>query len=184
MMLSFMEGFRRAYRLPREDWSFWGRRMRALAACSNRPGPSLVSYPRRCLWAPDRGVDDCQCRPRVAPYCDPLLAHGAMVPGSDHEHCRFDRSVPLWNAPQRTLVMGSSRLHLQYGNLVSSHAAFWVVRHAHCGLFDVLRLIWRRYCYPGLAVHHCLQRSARRRAQRVHFIATAEPSSLPPANPI
>ena len=30
MMLSFMEGFRRAYRLPREDWSFWGRRMRAL----------------------------------------------------------------------------------------------------------------------------------------------------------
>jgi membrane protein len=30
MMLSFMEGFRRAYRLPREDWTFWGRRMRAL----------------------------------------------------------------------------------------------------------------------------------------------------------
>jgi membrane protein len=30
MMLSFMEGFRRAYRLPREDWSFWGRRLRAL----------------------------------------------------------------------------------------------------------------------------------------------------------
>jgi membrane protein len=30
MMLSLMEGFRRAYRLPREDWSFWARRMRAL----------------------------------------------------------------------------------------------------------------------------------------------------------
>jgi membrane protein len=30
MMLSFMEGFRRAYRLPPEDWSFWRRRMRAL----------------------------------------------------------------------------------------------------------------------------------------------------------
>jgi len=30
MMLSLMEGFRRAYRLPREDWSFWGRRLRAL----------------------------------------------------------------------------------------------------------------------------------------------------------
>jgi membrane protein len=30
MMLSFMEGFRRAYRLPREAWSFWGRRFRAL----------------------------------------------------------------------------------------------------------------------------------------------------------
>jgi membrane protein len=30
MMLSLMEGFRRAYRLPMDDWSFWGRRIRAL----------------------------------------------------------------------------------------------------------------------------------------------------------
>jgi membrane protein len=30
MMLSLMEGFRRAYRLPLEDWGFWGRRLRAL----------------------------------------------------------------------------------------------------------------------------------------------------------
>jgi membrane protein len=30
MMLSLMEGFRRAYRLPREDWGFWERRLRAL----------------------------------------------------------------------------------------------------------------------------------------------------------
>jgi membrane protein len=30
MMLSLMEGFRRAYRLPREDWTFQGRTFRAL----------------------------------------------------------------------------------------------------------------------------------------------------------
>jgi membrane protein len=30
MMLSLMEGFRRAYRLPQEDWGFWGRRLRAM----------------------------------------------------------------------------------------------------------------------------------------------------------
>jgi membrane protein len=30
MMLSLMEGFRRAYRLPTNDWSFWGRRFRAV----------------------------------------------------------------------------------------------------------------------------------------------------------
>jgi membrane protein len=30
MMLSLMEGFRRAYQLPQEDWGFGGRRMRAL----------------------------------------------------------------------------------------------------------------------------------------------------------
>lgn len=30
MMLSLMEGFRRAYRLPRNHWGFWQRRLRAL----------------------------------------------------------------------------------------------------------------------------------------------------------
>ena len=30
MMLSLMEGFRRAYRLPRAEWGFWERRLRAL----------------------------------------------------------------------------------------------------------------------------------------------------------
>jgi membrane protein len=30
MMLSLMEGFRRAYRLPRSEWGFWERRVRAL----------------------------------------------------------------------------------------------------------------------------------------------------------
>jgi len=30
MMLSLMEGFRRAYQLPREEWGFWERRGRAL----------------------------------------------------------------------------------------------------------------------------------------------------------
>lgn len=30
LMLSLMEGFRRAYRLPRSDWGFWQRRIRAL----------------------------------------------------------------------------------------------------------------------------------------------------------
>lgn len=30
MMLSLMEGFRRAYKIPRGDWGFWPRRLRAL----------------------------------------------------------------------------------------------------------------------------------------------------------
>ena len=30
VMLSLMEGFRRAYHLPPEDWTFWGRRVRGL----------------------------------------------------------------------------------------------------------------------------------------------------------
>ncbi len=31
LMLTLMEGFRRAYRLPRNEWGFWERRIRALA---------------------------------------------------------------------------------------------------------------------------------------------------------
>lgn len=31
LMLTLMEGFRRAYRLPRSEWRFWERRLRALA---------------------------------------------------------------------------------------------------------------------------------------------------------
>jgi membrane protein len=34
VMLSLMEGFRRAYQLPSSDWSFWGRRARALLLVS------------------------------------------------------------------------------------------------------------------------------------------------------
>jgi hypothetical protein len=44
MMLSLMEGFRRAYRLPRDDWSFWGRRLRALLLVPLRWF--------RCRWPP------------------------------------------------------------------------------------------------------------------------------------
>lgn len=30
LLLTLMEGFRRAYHIPREEWTFWGRRLRAL----------------------------------------------------------------------------------------------------------------------------------------------------------
>src|SRR5258708_31843602 len=30
LMLTLMDGFRRAYRLPRNEWGFWERRLRAL----------------------------------------------------------------------------------------------------------------------------------------------------------
>jgi membrane protein len=39
LMLSLMEGFRRAYRLPREGWGFWQRRVRALLLVPISLGP-------------------------------------------------------------------------------------------------------------------------------------------------
>jgi len=43
LMLSLMEGFRRAYRLPRDDWGFWRRRARALMLVPFSLGPLALA---------------------------------------------------------------------------------------------------------------------------------------------
>lgn len=43
LMLSLMEGFRRAYRLPRDDWGFWHRRVRALMLVPISLGPLALA---------------------------------------------------------------------------------------------------------------------------------------------
>lgn len=43
MMLSLMEGFRRAYRLPRAEWGFWERRLRALLLVPMVHGPLALA---------------------------------------------------------------------------------------------------------------------------------------------
>jgi membrane protein len=43
LMLSLMEGFRRAYRLPRDEWGFWERRVRALMLVPISLGPLALA---------------------------------------------------------------------------------------------------------------------------------------------
>ena len=43
LMLSLMEGFRRAYRLPRDQWGFWHRRARALMLVPISLGPLALA---------------------------------------------------------------------------------------------------------------------------------------------
>ena len=43
LMLSLMEGFRRAYRLPREDWGLWQRHVRALMLIPISLGPLAIA---------------------------------------------------------------------------------------------------------------------------------------------
>jgi membrane protein len=43
LMLSLMEGFRRAYRLPRDQWGFWERRARALLLVPISLGPLALA---------------------------------------------------------------------------------------------------------------------------------------------
>jgi membrane protein len=65
VMLSLMEGFRRAYRLPLDD--------------SSGPG-----HPGDYLRTPNRGVDDRQLPPRAARRRAAYLAHGALGAGPGH----------------------------------------------------------------------------------------------------
>jgi membrane protein len=61
VMLSLMEGFRRAYHLPPEDWTFWGRRMRAvllvpIALVPLALASLLIVFGHQIeLWMIDRG---------------------------------------------------------------------------------------------------------------------------------
>lgn len=43
LMLSLMEGFRRAYRLPRDEWGFWERRIRAMMLVPISLGPLALA---------------------------------------------------------------------------------------------------------------------------------------------
>jgi len=62
LMLSLMEGFRRAYRQPRNDWGFWQRRS-GLAAGAHRTGSARAGHIGGDLRPPVRDVDDRQRRP-------------------------------------------------------------------------------------------------------------------------
>ena len=58
VMLSLMEGFRRAYRQPRDNWGFWQKRLRALLLVPHRAGSAVAGHPGAGLRPPDRSLDD------------------------------------------------------------------------------------------------------------------------------
>ena len=63
VMLSLMEGFRRAYRLPPESWTFWGRRVPRPAAGIHCADSAVAGLNCHRLWPPDRTLDDRKRRP-------------------------------------------------------------------------------------------------------------------------
>jgi membrane protein len=106
MMLSLMEGFRRAYELPLGDWGFWRRRRRALAAGAHRAGSAVAGHPGAGLRPSVRVVDDRQLRPRAAALRAVFLAHGALGHRDAHQHQRPGRSLSLRHKTQGALGPG------------------------------------------------------------------------------
>ena len=168
-MLTLMEGFRRAYRLPRSEWGFWERRLRALFLVL------IVLVPLALATL--------------------LLVFGRAIElwmvfktGHDLRHL----VLFLWRLARWTLAFitsltvlgtlyhfGTRRrehwLHVMPGAVAASavwfpgNACLRMVCHSHRRLHHLLWIIRRRYCHPGLALHHIIQRPARRRTQRRTF---------------
>ena len=53
VMLSLMEGFRRAYNLPQESWGFWDRRLRGILLVAHCDGSSLSRHTGGCIRTSD-----------------------------------------------------------------------------------------------------------------------------------
>jgi membrane protein len=154
MMLSLMEGFRRAYRLPLHDWGFWSRRLRALLLVPI----ALVPLSLATLVV--------------------VFGHqieGWMIDNADHElrHAviffwrmiRWSIALITSMAVLIVLYVGGAGGRYRHAVVVSGHAGLRLVRDPGSRLFHVLRIVRRRYCHAGLALHHSLQRVDRRGAE-------------------
>ena len=162
MMLSLMEGFRRAYRLPLDNWGFGQRRLRALLLVPIVLVPlslaTLVLVFGRQIeaWMIDNAGHELR---HFVLFFWRMVALGHCA---RHQHQRPRRLVPLRHPAQGALGLGGPRRRGRHAGLVPGHAGLWLVRHANRRLLDVLRLLWRRHRHAGLALHHLIQRAAGR----------------------
>jgi hypothetical protein len=171
MMLSLMEGFRRAYRIRRDGWSFWGCRLRALMLVPI----ALVPLALATLLV--------------------VFGHQIeawMIENSDHElrhMVLFFWRIVRWSIALLTsatvltavyhfgtLAAGDPRRRGRNPDLVPDYPGLRLVRHAHRRLLHVLRLLRRRHRHPRLALHHYIQRT--------HWRGDERRTLSPPRGPI
>ena len=176
LMLTLMDGFRRAYRLPREEWGFWHRRLRALLLVP------IVLVPLSLATL--------------------LLVFGHaielwIIVNAGHQL----RSIVLvlwriarWSVALATSVsvlgalyhFGTKRgehwTHVMPGAIAATVVwfpatlTFRMVRYADRRLLDVLRVIWCRRRDPHLALHHVFQRTHGCGIERRPFQRTSKSS--------
>ena len=166
VMLSLMEGFRRAYRLPPESWTFWGRRVRGLMLVFIVLVPlSLASLVivfghQIELWMVDNAGHDLRYIViffwRMVRWSVSFIAILAVLTALYHFGTRRTEHW-LWVLPGAiagTIIWFPATL--AYGWYVTTRRQL----HPH------LWLLCRRHRHPGLALHHLIQRPAGRGAER------------------
>ena len=108
MMLSLMEGFRRAYRLPRDEWGFWERRCARCCWCRLSLVPLalatlvLVFGHQIELWM-------IESRPRIAPCRAHFLAMVRWTVALRHQRRRARRALSFRHHGARSTGWGRSR---------------------------------------------------------------------------
>ncbi len=176
VMLSFMEGFRRAYRLPPESWTFWGRRARGLMLVFIVLVPlslaslAIVFGHQIELWMVDNAGHDLRYFViffwRMVRWSVSFIAIVAVLTALYHFGTRRTEHW-LWVLPGAiagTIIWFPATL--AYGWYVTSVGQL----HAH------LRLLCRRHRHPGLALHHLVQRPAGRGAERRPLLGAPDPT--------
>jgi len=171
LMLSLMEGFRRAYREPRDNWGFWQRRARALLLVPIVLVPlalaTLVLVFGRQIetWMIDNAGHELRHVVlffwRMVRWAVALLTSISVLGALYHFGTRRKEHWS-WVGPgavAATLVWFPATL-----------AFGW---YPHCRLLHVLRLLWRRHRHAGVAIHHLFQRAAGRGTERRSIPGTA-----------
>ena len=174
VMLSFMEGFRRAYRLPPESWTFWGRRFRGLMLVLLVLVPLLLASMAIVfghqieLWMVDNAGHDLHYFviffSRMVRWTVSFVAIVAVLIALYHFGTRRTEHW-AW------VASGRRRRH---PHLVPRHAGLRLVRHQRGQLHPHLRLLCRRHRHPGLALHHLIQRPARRGTEWRSLLGAAD----------
>ena len=174
VMLSLMEGFRRAYRLPPEGWSFWGRRGRALLLVPIVLVPLalaslVVAFGHQIeLWMIDNAGHELRHIViffwRMVRWTITFVAILAVLTALYHFGTKRTEHW-LWVLPGAiacTLIWFPATL--AYGWYVTTPGR----------LFQNLRIVCGRHRHAGLALYHLLQRAGRRGAERGSLLGSPE----------
>ena len=167
LMLTLMEGFRRAYRLPRNEWGFLGAAAPRAFSCLYRSGSSRAGHAAA-------GISAARSNSGWSSRRDTNCATSCFSSGGW-------RAGRLRSSPASAVLgalyhFGTRRrehwLLVMPGAVAASAVWFpatlafgWYVTRDR-RLHHLLWVIWRGHCHAGVAVHHVVQRPAGRRTQR------------------
>ncbi len=127
VMNSLMEGFRRAYDLPRREWSFWVERLVSLALVPLCLVPMAFATVMVAFGHQIEEWVDQQQLSRAGTHRAFHLAHRALVDRPVHHHLRAGRDLPVRHPPAAGLEVCLAGSVRRRHHLVSGHPGLWLL---------------------------------------------------------